>query len=301
MDIGAVESGLSLIVTTIDDHNDGTCTQSDCTLREAITATNMAGGGTISFTPGLTGTIQLGAELPTVSANLLLQGPGANLLTVRRNSAGNYRIFTISNGTVDGPDVLITGLTISNGQAPAVAFPNSSGGGVLNDRGWLWIDRCTLSGNSSFLPADTYGGGIFNNEGDLIVTESTVTGNSSHFGGGIASSKTVAGTSHVQIVSSTISGNTSDGGNGGGIYFQAINAGATSDASLTNCTLSGNSAPPSFTGGAGGAIFNFGSLSGTARLALDDCTISGNNADAGGGIYNLNFSATPRSRSAIPF
>ena len=292
VDIGAVESGVSLIVTSIDDHNDGTCTPSDCTLREAITATNMAGGGDISFTPGLTGTVQLGSALPTVSANFLLQGPGANLLTVRRNSGGNYRIFTISNGTIDGPDAFITGLTITNGQPPAVAFPGSSGGGVLNDHGSLWIDRCTVSGNSSVLPADTYGGGIFNNEGELTVTESTVSGNSGHFGGGIASIRTVAGAAHVQIVSSTISGNTSDGGRGGGVYNESTNVNSSAKVSLSNCTLSGNSVTSSFTGDAGGAIYNGGSFSGNAQALIEDCTFSGNSAGSAGAIYNNNFSAS---------
>ncbi len=293
VDIGAVESGLSLTVTTVDDHNDGACTQNDCTLREAITATNMAGGGTISFAPGVAGTIQLAGALPTVSANLLLQGPGANLLTVRRNSGGDYRIFTVSNGTSTGPAAGITGLTITNGQASASAFPNSSGGGILNDHGSLFVSNCILADNRSFLPASTYGGGIFNHEGNLTVNASTLSGNSAAYGGGIASNRSVPGTALIFITSSTISGNTSEGGNGGGIYCQALNAGAISDAFLTNCTLSGNSSTASgFTGGAGGAIFNFGSLSGNPRLSVEDCTLSGNNAFAAGGIYNNSFSAT---------
>jgi fibronectin-binding autotransporter adhesin len=292
VDIGAVESGVSLIVTTVDDHNDGTCTLGDCTLREAITSINLGGGGDVSFAAGVRGTIQLTSALPTISTNLFLQGPGANLLTVRRNSGGNYRIFTISNGTIDGPDALITGLTINNGQAPAVAFPNSSGGGVLNDHGSLWIDRCRLSGNSSFLPADTYGGGIFNNEGDLTVTESTVSGNSSRFGGGIASRRTVAGTAHAQVVSSTISGNNSDGGRGGGIYNESTNVNSSATVSFLNCTLSGNSVTSSISGDSGGAIFNGGSFSGNAQALIEDCTFSGNNANSAGAIYNNNFSAS---------
>jgi len=292
VDIGAVESGVSLIVTSIDDHNDGTCTQSDCTLREAIAGINSGGGGDISFASGVTGTIQLTSALPTISTNLLLQGPGASLITVRRNSGGNYRIFTISNGTIAGPKAFITGLTISNGQPPAVAFPGSSGGGILNDHGSLWIDRCTLSGNSSVLPADTYGGGIFNNEGDLTVTESTVAGNHSHFGGGIASIRTVAGTAHVQIVSSTISGNNSDGGRGGGVYNESTNVNSSAKVSFSNCTLSGNSVTSSFTGDAGGAIYNGGSFSGNAQASIEDCTFGGNSAGSAGAIYNNNFSAS---------
>ena len=129
VDIGAVENGMSLVVTTIDDHNDGACMQNDCTLREAITATNTAGGGNISFAPGVSGTIQLGAALPNVCANLLVQGPGANLLTVRRNSGGNYRIFTISNGTSSGPSATITSLTIRNGESRPAVFRTAQAAG----------------------------------------------------------------------------------------------------------------------------------------------------------------------------
>jgi CSLREA domain-containing protein len=98
VDKGAVEGGVSRIVTTIEDRNDGACTPTDCTLREAIIAVNLAGVGNVSFAPGLTGTIQLTEALPDIRANMILQGPGAALLTVRRNGGGDYRIFTLNNG-----------------------------------------------------------------------------------------------------------------------------------------------------------------------------------------------------------
>ncbi len=287
VDTGAVESGVELVVTTTDDHNDGACTVADCTLREAITATNAAGGGTISFAPGVTGMIQLGGFLPDLSTNLLLQGPGANLLTVRRNSASVFRIFSISNGTSNGPVVSITGLTISNGEA------SGSGGGIQNDHGILLVKECVFTGNHSS-PSDIgYGGGIFNWGGSLTIEDSTFTGNMSNYGGGVASSRTNSGSALLFIRGSTFSGNSANGGNGGGIYNEAANAGSSADAFLINCTLSGNSSTASgFVGGAGGAIFNFGSLSGNPRLSLEDCTLSGNNAFSAGGIYNNSFSAT---------
>ena len=58
---------------------------------------------TITFAPGVSGIIQLTGGLPDLSDNVTLQGPGADVLTVRRNSGGDYRIFTISNGTGSGP------------------------------------------------------------------------------------------------------------------------------------------------------------------------------------------------------
>jgi CSLREA domain-containing protein len=294
VDVGAVESGVSLVVNTVNDHDDGSCTSLDCTLREAITAVNSAAGGDIFFAPGLTGIIQLGAPLPNLAANLILKGPGANLVTVRRNSGGNYRIFTISNGTNEGPVVYLSGLTITNGQAPAGAFPISSGGGILNDHSFLSIERCAIIGNSTALTDVSYGGGIFSNEGGLTVYESTIAANISQHGGGIANRITNPGVFPFFILQgNTISGNTANGGDGGGVHNYAANAGQTAGIYLLNCTLSGNSATTSgFFGGAGGALYNRGSNFAEANAVLQDCTLSGNNAPSAGGIYNSNFSAT---------
>ena len=176
IDRGAVESGISLTVTTVDDHDDGACTSSDCTLREAITAVNAAKIGDIAFAAGVTGTIQLAGALPELSGNFVVQGPGSDLLTVRRNTGGDYRIFTLNNGTSDGPRVSLSGLTISNGQTPEASFPDNSGAGILNDYGTLTITRCMIIGNRCS-GASTFGGGILNNEGTLMLRESTVSGN----------------------------------------------------------------------------------------------------------------------------
>src|SRR5215467_8907763 len=76
----------------------------ECTLRAAINAANStAGDDTInfSFSPldlGCTAgrcTINLTSALPDLNTNINLSGPGADLLTVRRNSGGNYRIFNV--------------------------------------------------------------------------------------------------------------------------------------------------------------------------------------------------------------
>src|SRR5436309_11221427 len=63
-------------------------------LREAITLANNEalhpGADIITFAPGVTGTIQLGGDLPALTSNIDIQGPGANVLTVRRNTGGDY-------------------------------------------------------------------------------------------------------------------------------------------------------------------------------------------------------------------
>jgi hypothetical protein len=70
---------------------------------------------TISFAAGVTGTINLAGVLPNLNTNLTINGPGANLLTVRRNTGGDYRIFLITGGAT----VTISGLTARATTAPA--------------------------------------------------------------------------------------------------------------------------------------------------------------------------------------
>jgi CSLREA domain-containing protein len=91
-------------------------------------------------------------------------------------------------------------------------------------------------------------------------------------GGGISNSGTLT------LTNCTLSGNSAAVGVGGGIYNET---GGT--LTLTNCTLSGNSAEGSnsATDGNGGGIFNSG------KATLTNCTLSGNSTEgAGGGIYN---------------
>lgn len=286
-DIGAVELELgSFIVTTTADHDDGTCNAADCTLREAINAANPGSGESfITFLPGLTGTIQLASALPSLSSNLTIAGPGPNLLSVRRNSGGNYRIFTASNGTASGPTVSISGLTITNGLAPSATFPANSGGGILNDRGTLTVSGCHITGNSSDPGSSSDGGGIFNNDGTLFVNNSTLSGNNAYTGGGICHRRTTGGTAAATITNSTFAGNTAPNGFGGAIFNQGVgtlgNPGAAV-VTLTNCTLSGNSAANSF----GGAIYNAGVQPGSGSVTLTNCTLSGNSA-TNGGIFNF--------------
>ena len=67
---------------------------------------------------------------------------------------------------------------------------------------------------------------------------------------------------------STVSGNVSNGGNGGG---SIIDGSTDSDLSLTNSTVSGNSADES-----GGGLFNGGTVD------LNNVTVADNTADANG-------------------
>lgn len=227
-DIGAVELQM-LVVTSAADPGNGICGNT-CTLRDAITATQGAGALVhdvffdASFnTPQ---TINLTAALPIIAKDLTINGPGANLLTVRRDTGGDYRIFTV-NPTAT---VSLYGLTIANGK-------NGFGGGISNS-GTLTIDRCTLTGNLG-----TTNGGAMQNTGALVVTNSTISGNISGHGGGLYNYALNASqcVCSALLINTTISGNTATSYGGGIVDYNF--GGAEPTVTLTNTTIVGNTAP----------------------------------------------------------
>ena len=168
-------------------------------------------GSTVTFAPSVRGSISLTAGQIIIDRNLTITGPGANVLTVERDSASpSARIFNIAASR----NVTISGLTISNGTAPS-----DRGGGILNS-GTLTLINDTVSQNSAI---GGNGGGIYTS-GTLTVTGSTVSGNkidssTAGSGGGIFNFGAA-----VTITNSTISGNSAVSGpagtsdHGGGIY-----------------------------------------------------------------------------------
>jgi Calx-beta domain/Domain of unknown function DUF11/Bacterial Ig domain/Domain of unknown function (DUF4214) len=248
--------------------NDGLCADvnNKCTLRAAIEQTNFASSDdTIGFNLPANSTITLNTALPAIDGNLVINGPGANTLTVHAaDGAPNIVIFKINSGKV----VTISGLTISNG--------NSFAGGIANS-GTLTVNNSTISANTGI-----NGGGIdnFANNGStatVTVTNSTISHNS---GGGIYNSASNSGTATVTVTSSTISSNFSLGG-GGGIFNGASNSG-TATVTVTSSTISGNSADVAV----GGGIYNNTDGTGSATTKLSNTIVAGNfkNTGAGGTI-----------------
>ena len=221
-----------ITVNSLADDADGT--DGECTLREAIIAANTdtasgmatgecaAGSATendiIQFAlPGTAPwTVNLTGALPNLSSTIEIEGPGADQFTVRRDTGGDYSIFTVTSGSV----VSISGITISNGNTTLPA--GGEGGGINNFRGTLTITGSTISGNS----AQTDGGGIANIQGTLTVTGSTISDNSAVEGGGIYSQTNLSGQT-TTITNSTISGNTTrrlagEGFGGGVSNFEGL-------------------------------------------------------------------------------
>jgi len=253
--------GSNLIVTTTADSGPGS-------LRDAILGACPT--ATITFAPALTSggpaTIALTTGELLIDKNLTITGPGANLLSIARNTAletAQFRIFQISSGST----VNISGVTITNGQtAPGAEDSDNGSGGV--------------------------GGGIFNNPGaTLNLKNVTIKGNQTGAGnsaGGIGGSGGgLANFGTLNIVNSTISSNRTGnggagisgagkGGEGGGISNGGTMTIVNSTISGNQTGAGGNSAATATQGGDGGGIANAGTLT------VINSTISANQTGAGG-------------------
>jgi CSLREA domain-containing protein len=302
----------ALEVNTVADTDDGFCTalgsgpgaNQDCTLREAINAANGdAGAETITFNttvfpiPG-PHVINLLTALLDISTDMTIQGPGANVLTVKRNVATRFRIFTVTSGvTVNISGLLITNGFTSDGSSGVVGGVGDAGGGILNS-GTLTLTGVAVIGNKTGKGGDGTlgtggwggsGGGILNG-GTLTINNSTISGNQTGnggnsgnglggFGGGVESGGALT------VTNSTISGNHtgnggiggigSNGGDGGGID---INGSPTT--AIGNSTITGNSTGTGTGAGHGG---NGGGIrAGFGTNTIKSSIIGGNFVASGG-------------------
>ena len=207
-------------------------------------------------------------ELTDTTGPTTITGPAAGLLTVSGN--GPSRVFQVDGGVTAS----ISGLTITGGNAAG------NGGGLCNNGGTLTLTDCTVSGNS----ASGSGGGLFNVGGTATLTDCTVSGNSAS----ARRRRPVQLRRHGhadqlhrqrQLRRRTAAAcSTRRHGHADQLHRQrqlrrtpaAALYNIDGTATLTNCTVSGNSA-----GSSGGGLFN---VDGTTTLT--DCTVSGNSATA---------------------
>ena len=252
-------------------------------LRQAIS--DACDGSSITFNmASVISPITLTSVELSISKNLTIAGPGVGALAVQRSSSGGtpqFRIFNIVAGTVN-----ISGMTITNGSAPDGAAGGTIGqngfdGGGIRNAGTLTMSNVSIVGNkagnggtATNLPGTGGKGGGVSNQGTLTITASTISGN--HAGNGGNGGMGLGG---------------GRGGEGGGIF--STNGATTS---LTNVTISSNTAGSTTEtnafGGSGGALYN----DILTHVQLTNCTLSGNSSgDAtgalgthgfAGGLYN---------------
>ena len=189
-------------VTTLNSTGDGS-------LAAAIELANAApGADTITFAPGLTGTIAM-PEGVTITDSVLITGPGADVLSL--SGGGTHRVLDISAiGSVT-----ISGLTIADGFTDADFFPGT-GAGIRANVGSLALVDDALTNNTVRSPVGGEGGGVYFLGGDLAIAGSTFSGNRAAVDGGavhVGSNSTTA-----SIAGSTFTGNASPAGRGGALY-----------------------------------------------------------------------------------
>ena len=141
-------------------------------------------GSMIEFSPTVSGsaqsiTLSSTLTLSETAGPLVIEGPGANLLTVSGNNA--VEVFSIGTGV----SAQLTGLTISDGLAV-------QGGGLAIDGGTVSLTNVTVSNNQAAgangaagaTPGaagdggtSALGGGIYLNGGSLTLNDDTIASN----------------------------------------------------------------------------------------------------------------------------
>jgi CSLREA domain-containing protein len=261
-------------VTKIADTNDNVCSETDCSLREAIAAANAtADNDTVNFSAtvfNVERTIALSGTDLIINSNgtLTINGTGINLLNVSGNNTS--RVFTNNTGAVTE----IKNLRVTGGNAVST-INTGVGGGIRNSGGTLTLTNVVVTENTA-----TNGGGLSNAGGGILnLNGCTVSGNTASASGG--GMQNFSGTDNVMnIWNSTISGNTSSSTTvgGGGIQGNGV-------LFISNTTISGNAA----TNDGGGIYYN------GQNLTMNNATVANNTAnDQTGGFYknttnNANF------------
>jgi len=266
------------IVTTDSDENDGSCTDGDCSLRDAIIMANTRSGTdtitfdadyTISLT--LSGTGDKKGDLD-IKDSLEIIGRGQDKTIIDGNQSD--RVFDIS-----GPiTVIFSDMTLQNGYTNRAVNGTSNvyGGGIYLHGGvssgspTLHATRIVISGNTS----DYDGGGIYCNRGQMNLDSIELLNNSNlkSDGGGIWLSQC----DDSQITKSHFSANSAVS-DGGGLYILR-----SENISVTHSLFDSNIA--SMNGGAIN-VEPFTPPGSTASLSLSNTTLANNTAVQGGGLY----------------
>jgi CSLREA domain-containing protein len=286
--------GVTYVVTTTADTNDGRC-DAECSVREAILVANAhPGADTVRIPAGTyTLTIPGAGEIAGATGDLDVTDPVALI------GAGERRTI-LDGGRIDrvlavfGGPTSISALTIRHG---LTATHSGGGGGVFVDAAVSLTD-ITVTGNATVegLTGDSAGGGIRSgglaDEINLTLTRVTITGNRAGACAGIDVDTGGAALAHV-----TISGNTATGV-GGGVYN------SDSLTTITDSVIRDNRARDG-----GGAIFNAADvrdeLDGVLQLARVEVNVNSTQGSGGGlwnldgGVVSITDSAFVRNRAAL--
>ncbi|MEX0642656.1 MAG: LamG-like jellyroll fold domain-containing protein [Pirellulales bacterium] len=326
---GVAIRDVGILVNSTGDTDDMNAGNGVTTLREAIRLTNANPGAekiafdtTVFATPQ---TIHLGSQLPTITDDLTIIGPGQHQLTLDAgNGADNvfatgdgYRISNIDDGTAAKINVELSGLTLTGGDTVnGSTGSNGEHGGAIRSVENLTLINSTVSGNAtgdggSTLVFDSqggfggHGGAIYSNSGGLTIIGSVIKGNATGDGGEGIAPVTVGGSGgsgggifsrngDLTVIDSTISNNVLGNGNagmaapgqpGGGGGIASINGNTT----ITGSEISHNRIPmvDAFGIGGGGILVASSFVDDVSEIR--NSTISGNSApgNIGGGLMRI--------------
>ena len=242
----------SFVVTDLADSGTGS-------LRDDILMSNAAGGAnTITFAPGLSGTITLTSGQLEISDDLTITGPGAASLAISGNNQS--RVFQIDASST----VSISSLTIKGGHAP----DGSAGvNGSFNP-----VTHQFANGTAGGTGGD--GGGVYN-LASLSLSGDVISDNSAGVGGNGGA----GGVAPTAVVGPA--GAAGGGGSGGGIY----SAGPLdiTDSEVVN-NRAGDASTPGYNNGSPAAGGSGGGIWSSGNLRITDSTIDGNTAGYGSPI-----------------
>jgi predicted outer membrane repeat protein len=265
------------------------------TLREAILTANADTSATpqhpdvINFS--VTGNLGLNAQLPTLTGNVSIQGPGASSLTVtgasqfdRLLTVGTNASVSVSGLTLDGSHFGNGGISVGAGATlnlqncvlQHVVSGSGNGGAIDSESG----GTVNVSGVQFLNDAANIGGAIANIGGSLTVANSTfnhdMSALSNFAGGAIYDSASHAGTGGgLTALASTFSNDVA-AGFGGGIGLGSDVSAVIADSTFTNDTAVDG-------GGAISLEFDGMAPPGSITLDLSGSTVSGNFSETGGG------------------
>jgi CSLREA domain-containing protein len=251
------------------DSADGSC-DADCSLREAITASNSVPGavlipaGDYTLTRAGSDNSNTNGDLD-LTAGMALYGAGA--ASTRLIGLLNERVIDLDPGNTLGHSFQLRDLTVRDGGGPSLfgfgaGINASSGSTPGNDQ--LALRAVEVRNNSTQLA----GAGVRAN-GPTVIIDSIIAGNTAASDGGGLSFGGDANT-RVDVVNTTVSGNSSTSsfsGGGGGVH-------STSNTFIYNSTISANQARNN-----GGGVL---STTASGRMNLIGVTLVENRADADG-------------------
>ncbi|HXH19506.1 MAG TPA: choice-of-anchor Q domain-containing protein [Chitinophagales bacterium] len=314
--------GATYTVTKTADTNDGNCSTTDCSLREAVAAANgTSADDTVNFNIPTSDTGCSGGVCVITLGSQLTINSASSSGTLAISNAGGGQKIEISGGNAvrvlevaSGGNLTINSLTIRNGSASG-----GFGGGILNN-GTLTVFSSTFTGNFG-----TDGGGIANfNGATAFVVNSTISGNSSGNSGGIYNGTGAT----LTLVNSTIVNNTALGIFGGGgmrnlgtvnarntiIANNSGNPGPDFNGTLTSQghNMIGNTTDTTITGTTTGNILNqdpklaplgdYGGLTKTHALLPDSPALNaGNNSLATDPISGFPLATDQRGAARISY